>query len=352
MLLTKFKNLFPELVRSLTNARINGRLAHAYMLYGDNMELREQFSTLLFQIISCPNINDKGEPCGSCKTCDQLYRKVYADLYTLVPSSKARNIKIGDDERDEGTTRWFEHQFYMSTTSEVGKKLGLIDDADCMNVNAQNAFLKTLEEPPSDSFFILATGSPSSLLPTIISRCQTILLLTNRCDYLFAGATELFKALHSLQFEAKGQLVKAENCAQQIISISKGLKSEAENEEIPKWEERLEMAKELQTKSKFKQLEEKSKAAVQAVYLTKRKQFLSAIHTWFAQIYQLSCGVQISHIANATIFDNVEELPKQLDEKLAFKDLEKAEELLSNLNFNVNEELALRNFCIEVARTS
>ena len=257
MLLNKLKQEFPELVKSLTTARANGRLAHAYMLYGDNLELREQFATLMFQITTCPQINSFGEPCEICKTCDQISRKVYPDLYSLVPTSKSRQIKVGNDSKDEDTIRWFEHQFYMSSTSEIGKKLGLIDDADCMNTQAQNAFLKTLEEPPRDTFFILATANPSSLLPTIISRCQTILLLTNKCAYTFAGTADLFKVLHTLQFEAKGNLVKSETCAQQIILISQGLQAEAKAEEEPKWEERLSRAKEFQTKSQIKQLEEK-----------------------------------------------------------------------------------------------
>jgi len=352
ILLSKMKQHFPELVKSLTTARTNGRLAHAYMLYGDNLELREQFATLMFQITTCPNINESGEPCETCKTCDQIARKVYPDMYSLVPTSKSRQIKVGDDNRDEDTIRWFEHQFYMSSTSEIGKKLGLIDDADCMNIQAQNAFLKTLEEPPRDTFFILATANPSSLLTTIISRCQTILLLTNCCDYTFAGTSELFNALHSLQFQSKGNLVQAEACAQHIITISQGLQAEAKTEEEPKWTERIQKAKEFQTKGQVKQLEEKSKASIQAAYLTKRKQFLSAIHTWFAQVYQVSCGVPQESMANAGIFSSTPPFPEVLNEKLNYKDLEKSEELLQNLNFNVNEELALRDFCLAIARTS
>ena len=352
MLLTELKQHFPELVKSLTTARLNGRLAHAYLLYGDNLELREKFATLMFQITVCSDINEQGEPCGVCKACDQLQRKVYPDMYSLVPTSKSRQIKVGDNEKDNDTIRWFEHQFYMSSTSEVGKKLGLIDDADCMNTQAQNAFLKTLEEPPPDTFFILATANPSSLLTTVISRCQMILLLTNKCNYTFAGTNELFQSLHTLQFQAKGNLVKAETAAQKLISLSQGLQAEAKAEIEPQWEERLERSKEFQTKSQSKQLEEKLKAAIQAAYLTKRKQFLSAIHTWFAQVYQASCSAPIEHMANAAIFNATDPLPENLDEKVAFKDLEKSEELLQNLNFNVNEELALRDFCLAIARSN
>ena len=346
------KDHFPEIVKSLTTARAKGRLAHSYMLYGDNLELREQFSTLMFQITACPNSNENGEPCCICKTCSQIERKVYPDMYILVPTSKSRQIKVGDNEKDQDTIRWFEHQFYMSTTSEVGKKLGLIDDADCMNVQAQNAFLKTLEEPPRDTFFILATANPSSLLPTIISRCQTILILTNVCDYTFAGTNDLFTVLRKLQFEAKGNLVKAETCAQEIISIAKVLLDEAKSEEEPKWDSRLTAAKESNTsKAQFKQLEEKMKAAVQASYLTKRKQFLSGIHTWFAQVYQISCGANQNHLANESILIDVPTIQNSISEEMAFKDLDKSEELLENLNFNVSEELALRNFSLAIARS-
>ena len=86
-----------------------------------------------------------------------------------------------------------------------------------MNDESQNALLKTLEEPPPETLLILTTGNPASLLPTTRSRCQQISLLTNRCEFDFAGKEQVFAALGALFFEARGDLAEAEAGAAQLI---------------------------------------------------------------------------------------------------------------------------------------
>ena len=86
-------------------------------------------------------------------------------------------------------------------------------------------------------------------------------------------------------------------------------------------------------------------AAVSAEYLRLRKIFLSLIHTWFAQSYQISCGADISVLPNSEIYQHIDIMKSVPKEEVAFSYLKKAEMLLQNLNWNVNEELAIREFC-------
>jgi len=88
-------------------------------------------------------------------------------------------------------------------------------------------------------------------------------------------------------------------------------------------------------------------AAVSGEYIRERNYFISAMHTWFAQTYLLSCGTQIEKIANPEIFEYLE-IPPQINEEEAYNALKAVDKLLYELRFNVNEELALRSFCLNV----
>lgn len=94
----------------------------------------------------------------------------------LRPQSKSRRIIVGDDGSEVGTIRYLERMIHR-TTAPGGFKLGIIVDAERMNAQAQNAFLKTLEEPPARTLLLLLTAHPAQLLTTIISRVIEIPLL-------------------------------------------------------------------------------------------------------------------------------------------------------------------------------
>jgi DNA polymerase-3 subunit delta' len=348
MLFKKYAEKFPVVVESLKKARANGRLAHAYLLHGDTPKIRKEFAAVLGQLVICPNLDEAGNPCGECKTCRQLESGTYPELYTLMPVGKMWQIPVGDRKNPEpNTLRWFEEQFYLTSTAAASRKIGVIFDCDRMNTESQNAFLKTLEEPPKDCMFILATGNPSALLPTTRSRCQTLLLLENNCVFDFENSDKLFAALARLQFEATGNLTLAEQSAAEIISITKNLKDSAENRIEGEWQSKLEQSKELEPAVR-KRIERQYDAAVAGEYIRERNYFTGAIHTWFAQTYQLSCGALMDKLANPEIFEGLN-IPANPDEKQAYRALSAVEKLLYDLRFNVNEELALRSFCLKVA---
>lgn len=351
MISDHFKKQFPLIVSSLENARKMNRLAHAYLIYGDNADIRRDSSLYLAQIALCLKPDANGVPCGKCISCHQINTGTYPELYILSPSSKSRIIPVGENENDPDTVRWFENRFYLTSTTEAGKKIGIILEADRMQSTSQNAFLKTLEEPPANTMLILATGNPSELLPTIRSRCQNIVLIENLCKYDFKGIGELFDALAELQFTAS-TLTAAENCAKKVIDLSDKLYSIAEEDTTAKWQKQLTEIKEnkdLEAPVK-KKLTERFEAAIEAEYLRNRTFFLSAIHTWFAQIYiTKTTGVHPANLSNPEIFEGRLSSVDKITEKQALKSLTAAEDLLQNLKWNVDEELALRAFCLSAA---
>lgn len=106
-----------------------------------------------------------GDACGECASCVRIGRGTHADVLLIEPGDTG-SIKIYQvrDAIERSAYRPFEGR----------RRVVIIDEADAMQAEAQNALLKTLEEPPSASMFVLVTSRPDMLLPTVRSRCQRL----------------------------------------------------------------------------------------------------------------------------------------------------------------------------------
>ena len=118
----------------------------------------------LAQFLNCPN-RGADDSCGTCASCMRIARRVHADVLLIEPGDTG-TIKI-DQIRDA-----IERSAYRPF--EGRRRVVIVDDADAVNEEAQNALLKTLEEPPAASTFVLVTSRPDVLLPTVRSRCQRL----------------------------------------------------------------------------------------------------------------------------------------------------------------------------------
>jgi len=118
----------------------------------------------LAQLLNCPT--PKGaDACGVCASCTRIARLVHADILVVAPGDTG-TIKV-DQVRDA-----IERTGYRPF--EGRRRVVIFDDADAMLAEAQNALLKTLEEPPAASMFVLVTSRSDLLLPTVRSRCQRL----------------------------------------------------------------------------------------------------------------------------------------------------------------------------------
>ncbi|MFA6564931.1 MAG: hypothetical protein WCV00_23700 [Verrucomicrobiia bacterium] len=148
----------------------NNRLAHAYLFAGDALEDMELAARELAKAVNCESPTKQGgcDHCDSCKKIDATTTPggQHPDVQWIRPESKSRVIVI-DQTRD------LEHSLRLKPT--MGRmKVGVIVEADRLNSNAANSFLKTLEEPPDRSLLLLLSAAPGKLLETIQSRCQRI----------------------------------------------------------------------------------------------------------------------------------------------------------------------------------
>jgi len=147
----------------------NNKMHHAYLFVGASGAGLEKFASTFAQSLICNKLKDTNEPCGICQDCQWLLTE-HPNLQVIDNSaedSSSNNISI---ESIRNLKRFFE----LSSHQIGGNKVILINNAESLTLNAANALLKILEEPPENSYLILTTNSISALLPTIISRCLIV----------------------------------------------------------------------------------------------------------------------------------------------------------------------------------
>ena len=344
-LYSEYRSLFPEQVACLERARAGKRLSHAFLISSVSERLRNDFAIVTAQIAGCTEFDGQHID-DSCQCCQKLEDQTYPELRILSPVGKMYQIQVGQrDNPEPNTVRDFINSFSMTSWRSSWRKIGIIFDCDRMGTEAQNALLKTLEEPPPDTTLILVTANPTALLPTTRSRCQQITLLTQKFEYSFAGSEELFAILREMCFSPK-DIMTAEKCASGIISIASSLFENVESRTRERFASHIELAKQMEDAPMVKRLEKRQEDAVNGAYMRERRSFLSAISCFCSQLFMLSDAVDFKDLPNPELFGS-EPLPAITPER-GRQILTQAEELEYTLRFNVNEELAIRTFVLNI----
>ena len=149
------------LTTTLKNAVKSGKLAHAYLFCGPRGVGKTTCARIFAKAINCEHPNEDGEACNNCESCRAFNEQRSFNIFEL---DAASNNGVDQIKTLMEQTR---------IPPQVGKyKVYIIDEVHMLSPAAFNAFLKTLEEPPSHVIFILATTEKHKILPTILSRCQ------------------------------------------------------------------------------------------------------------------------------------------------------------------------------------
>jgi DNA polymerase III subunit delta' len=137
------------------------RLSHSVLLHGDDLETLNAIALAIADRLL------NGAP--DRRVASTFPPDQHPDCFQLRPSGKARFIRIGESASEPGTMREFINKLTV-TSAVAARKVGIVHEADRMNLQTANAFLKTLEEPPAHTTLLLVTTRPYALLPTIRSR--------------------------------------------------------------------------------------------------------------------------------------------------------------------------------------
>jgi DNA polymerase III subunit delta' len=164
-----------HLLDLIARAATRGSLPPSVIFAGPDGVGKRMAAVALAQLMNCLSLppaaasetvsDRRPDACGACASCKRIARGVHADVLLIEPGDSGA-IKI-DQVRDA-----IERSAYRPF--EGRRRVVILDDADAMNPDAQNAVLKTLEEPPAASTFVLVTARPDMLLPTVRSRCQRL----------------------------------------------------------------------------------------------------------------------------------------------------------------------------------
>lgn len=176
-----------------------GRLSHAYIVEGPVKEAVHALADHLAQAYVCSCEGSK--PCGVCSNCRKAAGNIHPDIIRVALLEDKREIVVGQ-------IRQLRNEAYIRP-NEADRKVFIIEDAQIMNENAQNALLKVLEDGPQYLSFLLLTENAQQLLPTIQSRCE-ILSLTARPGEDTSAASE---DLQRMATELAGLLTDGEERA-------------------------------------------------------------------------------------------------------------------------------------------
>ena len=152
---------------SVTNALREKRMPHALLIEGDVGTGRHTLADFLAKALVCSSAE---VPCGECRDCSAAESLNHPDITVTAPEEGKKNISVNQIRILKEQTTIKPHM--------AKAKVFVIDSADTMNDQSQNALLKVLEEPPAATYFILIAESKASFLETVISRCVVLTLST------------------------------------------------------------------------------------------------------------------------------------------------------------------------------
>ena len=320
-------------VQLLQRSLARGRLGHAYLFTGDQIEALETLARSLAKTLNCHHPSTTGgaatDCCDECLSCKKIEDENHADVHWARPESKSRVITIDQ-------TRELMREIQLKPT-EAEFKVAIIAGADRLNPQAANAFLKTLEEPPPKSVLILLSTEPSRILETILSRCLRLNFAAET-----ARALEPAQAVWLQQFSAAaaseqkslfGRYRLLDSLLQRLGAIR------AQTEEVLTARSPLEKYADAEKDLRDK-WEDELTAAVEAEYRRRRAEVLLLLQWWLRDVWlhTLAAGEALLHLPQIA---GADEIARRLTPRQARENLLVLEQLQRLLHTNVQEALAL-----------
>ena len=208
------------LTTTLRNAIESNKLAHAYLFCGPRGVGKTSCARIFAKTINCLNPTAEGEACNECESCKAFNEQRSYNIHEL---DAASNNSVDD-------IRSLIDQVHIPPA--IGRyKVFIIDEVHMLSTAAFNAFLKTLEEPPSHALFILATTEKNKVLPTILSRCQvydfsriSVADMVEHLEYVASEehVTAEVEALNVIAQKADGGMRDALSIFDQVVSFTGG----------------------------------------------------------------------------------------------------------------------------------
>jgi DNA polymerase III subunit delta' len=299
-------------LKYLKRALEQDRLAHAYLITGASGSGKEALALELARAV-----NNSKSPNGS-------------GVFKVNPESKSRRIVVEQ-------VRELEHSLHMRAT-EGRRKIAIISEADRLQPQAANAFLKTLEEPPSDSLLLLLSALPEVLPDTIRSRCIGIPLAGKQPADATDEERELVALLQKIAREKKDGVQSAYRLAQGLQSLLRKIREEIQEENAAAQKRDETRYKNTTDGAWLEDREDYYKALNESLYLQRRARLLETFFLWWSDVLRASTGIGRRDLPAAK--KETELWAKRLTTPEILRRLRRLEELRDHLGRNIQEALA------------
>jgi DNA polymerase III subunit delta' len=310
-----------------------GRLGHAYLFSGNQLEELEAIARTLAKTLNCANpVKAAGKVvdcCDECLSCRKIDHGSHADVHWARPESKSRVILV-DQMRE------LMREIQLKPT-EAQFKVAVVVAADRLKTEAANAFLKTLEEPPPKSVLILLTIEPQRILETILSRCLRLnfagegkarfgpeqMEWLGKFTAMAAGEQKSLLGRYRLMDVLLQKLAELKARVEETQSAQSPLEKfpDAEKDLREKWEDEL-------------------KASVEAEYRRQRAELLLLMQWWLRDVWLKTVTVG-RELLNFPELLETETVARRISSDRARENLQVLEQTQRLLHTNVQEALAL-----------
>lgn len=305
-------------LRYLRRAHEQHRLAHAYLISGSPGSGKQLLAAELASLVNGTRVND-------------VFSAKAREIFVAQPESKSRRIVI-EQIRD------LEHALQMRA-SDGRRKVAIISDADRLQPQAANAFLKTLEEPPKDSLLLLLSALPEALPETILSRCIAIPLAQSNQHQNKFEEERLVKLLQQAAGEQSWSIQYTYRLAQEFQRLLRAIREQIKSETDQALKHEEARYKDSTDGVWLQERAEYYKALAESFYLQRRAELIETLFAWWSDVLRSSNGIERFNLPNAkrettalaTRFTTIEILRR----------VRCVEELRDHLNRNIQEALAI-----------
>jgi DNA polymerase-3 subunit delta' len=311
-----------DILERLRHAHAGGRLPHAMLISGSAGSGRAELAMSI---------------AGLVNETDATGATSHPDVHKLEPESKSRRILVEP-------FRQFCEPFFSTSFRPGATKTGIILEADRLHPNAANAFLKTLEEPPANTLFILVTSNPGQLPVTIVSRCAHFPLRDAGLHALEGPAAEIADATGEMLSSAPSSRTGA--ALRLARRLQRLLREARENAAFKAQKKRLGDTAEEEW---LKDEEARLKALVEARVLATRQHLASVVAERTADVLRARHGV--ATLQFPALEAESRRLAAQFDDAALLRVLDGAARLRLFLDRNLKEDLALEAGCLALVRS-
>ncbi len=313
-----------------------GRLGHAYLFTGGHLPALEAVARTLAKTLNCQNPPRRApsgaalDSCDECLSCRKINHDTHPDIRWVRPESKLRLLTI-DQVRDI-------LDVVRLRPTEAEHKVAIMVAADRLNVQAGNAFLKTLEEPPAKSVLILLSTEPMRMMDTILSRCLRLnfggetgrprdATLTAWLEMVVQTVLRHEKGLlgrYRLLGVLAGELTKLKTGIEESLTASSPIEryDDLDPKLREKWEDEL-------------------AAAIEAEYRRQRTDVLACLQWWLRDIWLCALNAGQIHMTFPEFASATQAVARRISTSEALENLRVLEQTQWLLGSNVQESLAI-----------